>query len=336
MRRLTISTQDYRTHKPFRIARGEKTTARQVLVTLRDGANTGRGACVPYGRYGETMDGVITAIEACRTIVEDLGQSPVQIAAMLEGRIGGAARNALDCALHDLAARQTGVPVWKQFNLPAPATMATAMTISVDDPEVMAAEAARLHDFPLLKLKLGGDDDDPLRVAAVHRLQPDARLILDANESLTRARLDRLSATLPWPQIALIEQPLPAGHDADLTGYPYRDYLCADESVHGEDDLSRIAAHFGAVNIKLDKAGGIAPAIALARAARAINLKVMIGCMLGSSLAMAPAFMMNGLADYLDLDGPLLLRDDDADGFSFTGGMMHPASLWGYGGRYGG
>ncbi|MEL6111710.1 MAG: dipeptide epimerase [Pseudomonadota bacterium] len=331
MRTLTISTQRYRTHKPFRIARGEKTAAEQVIVTVRDGAHAGRGACVPYGRYGETIDEVIAAIETCRPLVEKAHAAPTDIAATLATQVKGAARNALDCALYDLAANQARAPVWTQVGLRPPQPMPTAMTISVDTPATMASQAAQLSNFPLIKLKLGGDDADPARVEAVHQAQPDAKLILDANESLTRARLDRLSETLPWPQIALIEQPLPADRDADLKGYPYRDYLCADESIHGEDDLPQIAAYFGAVNIKLDKAGGIAPAIALARTARKHNLKVMIGCMLGSSLAMAPAFMMNTLADFLDLDGPLLLRDDDASGFTFTGGIMHPAQLWGYG-----
>lgn len=328
MNNLSISTRTYRTHKPFRIARGEKSVAEQVIVEIDDGTHKGRGACVPYGRYGETLDGVIADIERVRSMIEE--GAPYDT---LRSYLKGAALNAVDCALVDLHANQTRAPIWEIFDFPAPTAKPTAITISVDDPAEMGKEAVRLNKYPLLKVKIAGDPLDGERIACIHGAHPDAMLIIDANESLTRASLDKLSQTLPWERIALIEQPLPADHDDALRGYHWRSHLCADESFHGELDLPKIAELYGAVNIKLDKAGGFTGALHLAKQAKARGLHLMLGCMLGSSLAMAPAFMLNGFADYLDLDGPILLKDDDTDGFTFTHGLMNPCALWGFGER---
>ena len=340
IRILTVTTRSYRTHKPFRIARGEKSFAEQVIVEIGMGGISGRGACVPYGRYGETIDGVVAEIEQAIKRTDDYvvalsdelpKEWPGDIHDTLLGELRGAARNALDNALVDLAARRSGRPVWVSQNLTPPGPRASAITISVNRPEVMAAEAKALRAYPLLKVKLAGDLADAQRIAAVHANHPGADLIVDANESLTRTSLDTLSGVLPWNRVALIEQPLPAGAEADLEGFSRRDVLCADESFHQADDIARLRTVYGAINVKLDKAGGFRRAFHALQQVRAAGLKTMIGCMLGSSLAMAPAFMLESLADYLDLDGPLLLKDDDEGGFQYTNGIMHPSMIWGYG-----
>ena len=324
MKSLSISTRTYRTHKPFRIARGEKSTAEQVIVEIRDGIHKGRGACVPYGRYGESLAGVMADIERVREQIEHTPDSDIPA-------LRGAAKNAVNCALIDLQARKTCMPVWDRFGCPKPVSKPTAITLSVNTPVQMGDEAASLTDYSLLKVKLAGDALDKDRIACIHARHRTAMLIIDANESLTRPALDALSQSLPWDRVALIEQPLPVGQDEDLRGYQWRQYLCADESFHGAEELPKIAELYGAINIKLDKAGGFSGALLSAQQAQKLDLKIMLGCMLGSSLAMAPAFMLSGFADYLDLDGPLLLKDDDAHGFRYTNGLMHPCPIWGYG-----
>ena len=327
--RLQAREQVWPLKRAFTIARGSRTQARTIIVELTDGAgNIGRGEAVPYPRLGETPEQVLADLHAARAPIE-AGISVLDLPQVLRTL---AARTAVDCALWDLAARHLHTPVWKLAGVPKPQARITACTISLAAPEEMAAEARERAAFPLLKLKLGGAArDDIARLRAVRAARPDARLLVDANEGWRVADLPRLLAACAEARVELVEQPLPADEDAALAAIDRPVPVCADESLRDTADLAHLGNHYDAVNVKLDKAGGFTPALALARTARERGMKVMIGCMLASSLAMAPAFLLAPLANWIDLDGPLLLAEDAIPPIHYEDALMHPppAALWG-------
>ncbi len=311
--------------RPFRIARGAKSEAHVIVVEIAQDGATGRGECVPYARYGETTQSVLADIEDLASAVES-GAGRRE----LEG--AGAARNAIDCALWDLDARLAGIPVWQRAGLREPSSLVTAWTISLDSPEAMMKAAAGNRDRPLLKVKL---DDACImeRVRAVREGAPGARLVIDANESWTMDHLVAVGDDLAGLGVEMIEQPLPAGNDAPLADYRCPLALCADESCHTATDVDRLAHCYDMVNIKLDKTGGLTGALALRRIALERGLRIMVGCMVSTSLAMAPAMLLAGDAGIVDLDGPLMLRVDREHAIRYDGSVMYPpdVSLWGGG-----
>ena len=323
--RLEIAHVSSPLRAAFAISRGAKTQAETVRVRVSDSHNAGRGEGVPYARYGETVESVIAALESVRGQVE----AGLDLAALQLALPAGAARCALDCALWDLEAKRTGRPVWQLAGLPAPKPIETALTISLADPAAMA-EAATRAPGRLLKLKLGGPEDLD-RIKAVHLARPDARLILDANEGLAPDAYPAIAAAAAKLGVVLIEQPFPAGKDDALIKRPGPVAVCADESAHTSGDIQMLARAYDAVNVKLDKAGGLTEALAMVRAARRSGMGVMVGCMVAGSLSMAPAVLLAGLADAADVDGPLWLEADIADGLAYTDGIVSPPSsaLWG-------
>jgi L-alanine-DL-glutamate epimerase-like enolase superfamily enzyme len=326
MPKLLIAEERWPIAGSFTISRGAKTEAHVVTVMLSDGAHQGRGECVPYPRYEETVPQVVAALEAARSRIE-AGITPEEIPSLVAPH---AARNALDCALWDLRAKQQGKPVWQIAGLPEPRPVVTAYTLSLDTPEAMGEAAAKASHRPLLKLKLGREGDAE-RLKLIRRNAPKSRLIVDANEGWSAENLAAMLEACAEANVELVEQPLPAGNDEALRSIARAVTVCADESVHGLDTLDDLAGKYDAINIKLDKTGGLTPAIALAHAAQKRNLKIMVGCMLATSLAMAPAMLLTPYADVVDLDGPLLLKKDRDPGIRFEGSTMHPppASLWG-------
>ena len=326
MPQLTIAEERWPIAGSFTISRGAKTEAHVVTVTLAEGHHTGRGECVPYPRYAETVPQVMAALENVRGQIE-AGITREDIPSLIAPH---AARNALDCALWDLDAKKAGRPVWQLAGLPEPKSAITAYTLSLDTPEAMAEAAAKASHRPLLKLKLGREGD-AMRLQLIRRNAPASRLIVDANEGWTPENLASMLAACADQGVELVEQPLPAGNDEALRHIARAVTVCADESAHDIGSLDDLAGKYGAINIKLDKAGGLTPAIALAHAARERGLVIMVGCMLATSLAMAPAFLLTPYAEVIDLDGPLLLKTDRAPGIRFDGSTMHPppATLWG-------
>jgi len=321
---LDVRAEDWPIHGRFVIARGAKTEARVVVVRLDDGM--GQGECVPYARYGETVEGVIAEILAAAPAIRD-GCGRADLQGLMQP---GAARNAVDCALWDLEAKRTGVRAWRAAGLDGLAPLTTAYTLSLDTPDAMAAAAAANAHRPILKLKVGGPDDLD-RVEAVHAAAPGARLIVDANEALGFDNLRRLAPDFVKLGVELLEQPLRAGEDEALEGYAGPLPLCGDESLHTRAELAACARRYSAVNIKLDKTGGLTEALALKAEARASGLKVMVGCMVATSLSMAPAVLLAQGADWVDLDGPLLLDRDREPGLVIEGSTIEPPSpaLWG-------
>ncbi len=310
----------------FAISRGSRTHAEVVVVELEQGGHVGRGECVPYGRYGESVAGVLAEIAA---LIPDLEAGLTREA--LQSRLpAGAARNAIDCAFWDLACKQAGQRIWQLLDLPAPDPQLSAYTLSLDSPEAMEAAARQQASRPLLKLKLAGAGDLE-RVAAVRRGAPDARIIVDANEGWDEALYLALVPELVTLGVEMIEQPLPAGADEALSRLPRPIPVCADESCHDRQSLPALLGRYDMINIKTDKSGGLTEALALKAAAEAAGLEVMVGCMLATSLAMAPAFVVAQGARVVDLDGPLLLAEDRQPGFDFAGDRMQPcqAALWG-------
>ena len=325
-RRLTVRLETWPLASAFRISRGAKTEAHVVVAEIADGAHTGRGEAVPYPRYDETPEGTRAGIEGLRAAVADgLAREALQGALP-----PGAARNALDCALWDLEAKQADQPAWALAGLEAPQPCVTAVTLSLDTPEKMGEAAARYAHLPLLKLKVTGEGD-LARIQAVRGNAPGARLIVDANEGWTVPMLEEFLPPFAALGVEMVEQPLPAADDAALEGRQFAVPLCADESCHTRDDLTRLADRYPMVNIKLDKTGGLTEALALAKEARAMGFDIMVGSMVGTSLAMAPAVLLAGFADYVDLDGPLLLARDRTPGLSYDGAVMAPPEpvLWG-------
>ena len=324
--RLAVRIERWPIAGAFTIARGSKTEAVVVVAQITDNDHVGRGECVPYARYGESVEGVVAAIEALRGFIEGGGDRLA-----LQAAIGpGAARNALDCALWDLDAKRAGQPAWRLAGLDQPQSVTTAYTLSLGEPEAMGAAAAKAAHRPLLKVKLG-TNDDAARIEAVRRNAPGAKLIIDANEGWRPDNLARNMAACAASGVVMIEQPLPAADDAALAQIPHAVPVCADESLHDRASLVHLVGRYDAINIKLDKAGGLTEALLLAGAARALGLDLMIGCMVGTSLAMAPAMLLAGQAKIVDLDGPLLLAGDREPSLRYEGSTVHPpqAALWG-------
>ena len=326
MRTLNVRSERWPIAGAFTIARGSKTEAHVVVCELADGAHVGRGESVPYARYGESVEGALADVEAVRAAIEaGVGRTALQ--SLLPP---GAARNALDCALWDLEAKAAGRRVWDLAGIPAPRTLETAFTISLGEADKMAADARAAAHRPLLKLKIGGPDDLH-RVEAVRAAAPRARLIVDGNEGLSFAELRRLAPDFARLGVEAIEQPLKVGEDVDLEGWDSPVLLCADESLHSRAELAACARRYGCVNIKLDKTGGLTEAFALRAEADAMGLKVMAGCMVATSLAMAPALLIASGAAFVDLDGPLLLARDREPGLTFRGSTIEPfePEVWG-------
>ena len=326
MPKLTIAGERWPIAGRFTISRGSKTEAHVVTVKVEDGPHRGHGECVPYPRYEETVPQVMAALEAARGAIEG-GITRQDIPSLLAPY---AARNALDCALWDLEAKKAGTPVWQLAGLAEPKPAVTAYTLSLDTPEAMGEAAARAAHRPLLKLKLGREGDED-RLKHIRRNAPNSRLIVDANEGWAPDTLAAMLAACAEVGVELVEQPLPAGNDEALRGLARAVTVCADESAHGIETLDQLSGKYDAINIKLDKTGGLTSAIELAHAAQARDLKIMVGCMLATSLAMAPAMLLTPLAAFVDLDGPLLLSQDRSPAIRYDGSVMHPpaAALWG-------
>ncbi|ESW81247.1 MULTISPECIES: N-acetyl-D-Glu racemase DgcA [unclassified Mesorhizobium] len=323
---ISVEAERFPIAGTFTISRGSKTEAEVITCTISDGDNRGWGECVPYKRYGETMEGVRDAIEAMRRQIE----GGISRKELLDAMPAGAARNAIDCALWDLEAKISGVAVADAIHVVPLSALETAYTLSLGEPEAMAAQARANAGRPLLKVKIGGDND-MARIRAVTEAAPDSRIILDANEGWIDANIIENLAFAAEHGIALIEQPLPAGHDAILRHIAHPVPICADESVHEAKDLETLVGLYDAVNIKLDKSGGLTAALTLRNRARELGFGVMVGCMVGTSLAMAPAVLLAQGADFVDLDGPLLLARDRQPGLVYQGSLVSPPDrmLWG-------
>jgi L-alanine-DL-glutamate epimerase-like enolase superfamily enzyme len=317
--KLTVCREAFPLAEAFVISRGSRTEAQVLTVTIGDGAHSGRGECVPYAHYGETLESVAAEIRGLPLDRRALQDAPP-----------GAARNAVDCALWDLAAKRAGARVWDLAALPPPVPQVTAYTLSLEPPERMRRSAARHAHRPLLKVKLG-TPDDMARLEAVREGAPASRLVVDANEGWTAEVYADLAPHLARLGVELVEQPLPAGEDDGLRGLPRPVPVCADESCHDRASLPGLAGKYDMVNVKLDKAGGLTEALALRDAARAAGLGVMVGCMVGSSLAMAPAVLLAQGAVVTDLDGPLLLARDRDPPLCYDAAGVHPPepALWG-------
>ena len=326
MLRLSVREERWPLAAPFVISRGAKTEARVIVAELSEAAFTGRGEAVPYARYGESVEGVLAEIGAIREAFES-GADRSALQALLPP---GAARNALDCALWDLEAKRAGVRAWTLAGLARLDPVKTCYTLSLGPAGAMAEAARAEARRPMLKLKIGGADDVD-RVAAVRAAAPRTRLVVDANEALSFEDLRRVAPDFAALGVQLVEQPLRAGEDQALEGYDTPVPLCADESLHTRAELAACAARYACVNIKLDKTGGLTEALALRTQARALGLEIMAGCMVATSLAMAPALLIAQGAAVVDLDGPLLLARDRRPGLRFTGSMIEPPppELWG-------
>ena len=297
-----------------------------VVAQIAEAGHVGRGEAVPYARYGESVASVLAEIESVRGAMEG-GADRDALQRLLPA---GAARNALDCALWDLEAKRSGRRVFELAGRARLDPVKTCYTLSLAAPEAMAQAARAAARRPMLKLKIGGPDDLD-RVEAVRGAAPRARLVVDANEALSFDDLKRLAPEFARLEVKLIEQPLKAGEDGALEGYQSPVLLCADESLHTRAELADCARRYGCVNIKLDKTGGLTEALALADEARSLGLEIMAGCMVGTSLAMAPALLIAQGAAFVDLDGPLLLARDREPGLTFVGSMIEPPppELWG-------
>jgi L-Ala-D/L-Glu epimerase len=324
---LFVRIERWPLERAFAISRGAKTEAIVVVAEVDKSGARGRGEGVPYARYGETPEGVVAAIEALRPALRD-GMDRTALQAALPA---GAARNALDCALWDFEAKRTGRRAYELAALPPPKPLVTAFTISLGDPETMAHAAAQASVRPLLKVKLGGAGDDVARIAAVRRAAPKAELIVDANEGWAADNLEKNLAACAEAGVTLVEQPLPQAQDAGLAQIARTIAICADESVHDRASLEALAGKYDAINVKLDKTGGLTEAIALIGEAERRGFGVMVGCMVATSLAMAPAMLAAQRARVVDLDGPLLLAKDRPHGLRFDGSLAYPPepALWG-------
>lgn len=310
----------------FTISRGTKTVAEVIVCTLVDGDHSGRGECVPYQRYGETVDSVRASIAAARSDVVN-GITHDELRQLMPA---GAARNAIDCALWDLEAKRDGIPTHEVACQLPPRPVSTAFTIALAEPEEMAAQARAAANRPLLKVKVGAGNDSA-RIHAVASSAPNSRIILDANEGWNESNIRQNLLLAAEFRVALVEQPLPVGEDAILRDIPHPVPICADESIHTTDNLENLTGLYDAVNIKLDKTGGLTEALELRDRARELGFGVMVGCMVGTSLAMAPAVLLAQDADYVDLDGPLLLARDRSPGLTYSGSVVSPPrpALWG-------
>ncbi len=328
LRTLDARHDSFPLSRPFRISRGVKTVADVITVTIREGDETGRGEGVPYPRYGESVASALAEVERVRGLIE---QGADRLA-LLEALQPGAARNALDCALWDLEVRLAGSDVASTIAGPPPGPLATALTVTIDTPQAMARAAAELAGAPLLKIKVDAGDPAAM-IIAVRAAAPGPALIVDPNESWDRDLVAAMQEVLVEARVALLEQPVPVDADEWLEAFTPAVPICADESVHVAADLAHVARRYQAVNVKLDKAGGLTAALELARAARKRGLGLMTGCMVSSSLSIAPALHVAMLSDFVDLDGPLWLREDRPGGVSEQSGLLSPpaAGFWGDG-----
>jgi L-alanine-DL-glutamate epimerase-like enolase superfamily enzyme len=325
-RKLAVSIERWPIAGSFTISRGAKTEAVTVVATVSQDGRTGRGECVPYPRYNETAEATLQALHAMQEpLAKGLDRQALQAAMP-----AGAARNALDCALLDLEAKRAGQRAWTLLGRPAPRPCTTAFTNSLGTPDAMASATAKAAHRQLLKIKLGGDGDDT-RIAAVRKAAPESELIVDANEAWTPDNLESNLSACANAGVTLVEQPLPAGRDEALSRIRRPVAVCADESVHDRASLNALRGRYDAVNIKLDKTGGLTEALAMADAAHALGFEIMIGCMVATSLAMAPAMLLAPQARFVDLDGPLLLKHDRDDGLRYDDSLVYPpeAALWG-------
>jgi L-alanine-DL-glutamate epimerase-like enolase superfamily enzyme len=320
--RITVTAESFKLAQVFTISRGSRTQADVLTVRVQDGAHQGMGECVPYARYGETLESVAAEISG---LPDDLTHESLQT--LLPA---GAARNAVDCALWDLAAKQAGKRVWDLIGLPAPRPEITAYTLSLDTPDAMQAQAAKNAARPLLKIKLG-TPDDMARLEAVRRGAPKSRIIVDANEGWTAEVYADLAPHLIRLGVQMVEQPLPAGADDMLAEIARPLPVCADEACHDRASLPKLKGKYDMVNIKLDKTGGLTEALLLKDAATQEGYAVMVGCMVGTSLAMAPATILAHVVAFTDLDGPLLLAEDRAAPLRFDEAGVHAPTpaLWG-------
>jgi L-alanine-DL-glutamate epimerase-like enolase superfamily enzyme len=325
-RRLSAHHEAFTLTKPFRISRGVKTVADVITVMLVDGDAIGRGEGVPYPRYGESIESGLAQIEQVRAAIE-AGADRRELLALLPA---GAARNAVDCALWDLEARLGGRSVAEMIGAPEPERLISALTIGIDQPAAMAKAAEALANAPLLKIKVDGTDP-AAQIRAVRAAAPRAALIVDPNESWDRSLLQSMRAVLCEAKVDLLEQPVPADADDWLEDFEPAVPICADESVHEAGDLDRVGRLYQAVNVKLDKSGGLTAALELADAARARGLGLMTGCMVSSSLSIAAALHVARMSDFVDLDGPVWLKEDRAGGVKDEQGMLAPPDrgFWG-------
>ena len=326
MRRSSVRSERWPLASAFVISRGSKTEAEVVVTEISEGGHRGRGEAVPYARYGETTKGVLEQMISVQAQI-DAGAGRTELQGLLAP---GAARNALDCALWDLEAKQAGVRAWTLAGLARLDPVKTCYTISLASPGEMSRIARENSRRPMLKLKIGGADD-LTAVEAVRDSAPRSRLVVDANEALSFDELRRLAPEFAKLGVLVVEQPLPAGEDAVLDGYESPVPLCADESLHTRAELAACVGRYGMVNIKLDKAGGLTEALALAAQAKAMGFAIMAGSMVGTSLGVAPAMILAQGAAVADLDGPLLLAHDREPGLAVTGSLLEPPSgeLWG-------
>ena len=320
--KIEVTRDVFQLAQVFTISRGSRTEAQVLTVRITADGVTGWGECVPYARYGETLESVTDQIESLPAMLDRAG--------LQELLPSGAARNAVDCALWDLEAKRAGKRVWELAGLPAPGPETTAYTLSLDTPEAMQAQAAKNAGRPLLKIKLGTPDDMP-RLEAVRAGAPESKIIVDANEGWSADVYADLAPHLVRLGVALVEQPLPAGEDDALLGMDRPVPVCADESCHDRASLPGLKGKYDVVNIKLDKTGGLTEALSLREAALAEGYRIMVGCMVGSSLAMAPAMLVAQGAEMVDLDGPLLLAEDRDPPLRFDNSEVHPSDvgLWG-------
>ena len=323
---LALTVESWPIAGSFGISRGSKTEAVVVVAELRDGDARGRGECVPYARYGESIDSVVSQIDAMRPKL-DAGLDRLALQTSMPP---GAARNALDCAFWDLEAKRRNVPVHEIAGLPVPHELATAYTISLDAPDAMAEAAQGAASRALLKVKLGAEGD-AARIAAVRAAAPRSTLIVDANEGWNDDNLAANFAACAEAGVTLVEQPLPQGKDQALGRMKRPIPVCADESVHDHASFRALVEKYDAVNIKLDKAGGLTEAMAMMTEARQRNFTIMVGCMVATSLAMAPAVLLAQNASFVDLDGALLLNKDRPNGLRYADSLVYPPSpaLWG-------
>lgn len=325
-RELVIRAESWPLARPFAISRGVKTAADVVVVEIVEEGVRGWAECVPYPRYDETVESVIAEIEEVRRDLE----GDIDGAALQSLMQAGAARNAVDCALWDLRAKQAGASVAELCGLGDLKPEITAETIGIGTPGEMGVRAAELKSAPLLKIKMNAEDIEA-RLDAIRENAPDARLIVDPNEGWTACIVASKGKYLQDIGVEMLEQPVPAGDDEGLRGIESPVALCADEALHTSADLERLQGKYDMINIKLDKTGGLTEALALKEKAQEMGFGIMVGCMVGSSLAMAPAVLAAQGAKIVDLDGPLLLKEDRKPGLDFSNGMIHPPKpdLWG-------
>lgn len=325
-RYLTVRSEIWPLKEVFHISRGVKTQADVIVAELEQGVFRGRGEAVPYARYGETIESVTAQIKAVAAEVEG-GVSPERLLEILPA---GAARNAVDCALWDIICREQETPLWELLDLPRPRGMETAVTISIGSAETMAEKASVYKDYPLLKIKLD-DQDIKARITAIRQAAPNPRIIIDPNESWTMQHLRGLDSFLHRMKIDLLEQPLAAGQDGDLADFNGKIPICADESCHTREDLAGLVGKYQVVNIKLDKTGGLTEAMSVKKQAEAMGFDIMVGCMVSTSLAMAPALLLAHDVAFVDLDGPILIKEDREYGLNLIQGYISGLSpeLWG-------